>query len=97
MVLGEEKYAADLEGETHILYSTEGGPWVFGLPQSFVESLANLSEAEYPRIVEKWVATGEMAHMGASAADVLPPFRELAKVAQSAKDQNKSLMLFMSL
>jgi hypothetical protein len=94
---GDAEDASMLEGEGCIAVSSEGGPWVFLLPDSFRDRLANSTARNSSDIAARWVQDEELAFDGWSAADVAPLVDILRSHASQAAAASKKLVLWMSL
>ena len=64
-------------------------------PPAFVSALASLQEPTASAAASEWVKTGELAYMGASAADVRPVVDTASRLAIAAQESGKSLYLYM--
>src|SRR5258708_36051140 len=54
--LGAEADAKALVGEDRLIYAeTEGGPWVFDLPDVIPKTLSTLEDDEIPDLAERWL------------------------------------------
>ena len=69
--LGFPKQAVELEGEQYLAVTvSEGGPWVFHLPQELRDALAAMPPSQVLGVAERWVSHEELAYDGWSATDV---------------------------
>ena len=96
--LGFPKQAMELEGEQHLAVTvSEGGPWVFHLPQELRDALAAMPPSHVVGVAERWVSHEELAYDGWSATDVVPLLEMLQQLASNAASEQKALLLWMSL
>jgi hypothetical protein len=71
------------------------GPWVYELPEDIVATLADLPEADEPRVAADWAATDELADW--SPELVRDMLHELARCARRAALANKRLLMWVCL
>jgi hypothetical protein len=91
--------ASALEGEAHVVFSGAGrnGPWVFELPTDFVGKLAALPRDSFLPVAERWVKNPELSHARWRGSDVVPAIESLNEIASIAIQEQKALLLWMSL
>jgi len=84
---------------TEALYqASEYGPWVHEVPQALTEWLALLDEGQLRAAAVEWVKCEELSLDGPCPPEAVEWFlRDLAKLAQQAVDQRKSILLWTSL
>ncbi len=77
---------------------SENGPWVYGIPSQLRDTLAGVSGMEDNNvrpIAEEWAATDELE--GWEYEDVEATIREVADLADTARLQDKQLLLWICL
>ncbi len=111
--LGAEADAKTLAGEDRLIYAeTEGGPWVFDLPDVIPKTLSTLEDDEIPDLAERWLQ-GENAgydlaerwlqreegagYRDALVENIVLALKDLRILSKQAMAANKSLLLWMSL
>lgn len=76
---------------------SDEGPWVYQVPDQLHAALAALSEDAEEPIAEQWAATEEFKLARVQPADVEDCLHGLVLYARKARDQGKSLLLWMCL
>jgi hypothetical protein len=95
--LGYVEEGEALEGERYLLkIVSDSGPWIFGLPDSLRDGLAGLG-ANASLIAAKWLEHGEMKFEEWTISDVSAVLEMLSGLAKAAREQGKSLLLWMCL
>ncbi len=75
--------------------ASDEGPWVFQLAQELTTKLAQLPQAEMPRVASLWAATDEFA--GWDVSTVAGVLDDIVGLAQRAHASEKVLFLWVSL
>jgi hypothetical protein len=65
------------------------GPWIFEVPHSVCEALANARDDEIEQYGTAWAETEEWVSDGGTAEEIVPLLRSIALLAQRAKSEKK--------
>ncbi len=75
----------------------EDGPWIIRLPELLESSLASFSLADIDRYGRAWAATEEWQMDDGSPDWIVPFLGEISRLAASARAQQRSVFVLMSL
>ena len=79
-----------------IAESTDGDTMVFGVPQTLIDALAVLQEAEEEQVAKRWAQREEFQLSGWLTADVEEYLHGLIQYAKQAKAAGKALLLWVA-
>lgn len=71
------------------------GPWILRVRPTLVTALRAADAGKLPEVAADWAATEEFE--GTDPQDLLDVLRDLARLADRSRDENKSLYCWMSL
>jgi hypothetical protein len=77
--------------------AAQEGPWVFRLPEALESTLASSSVSDIERYGRAWAATEEWQRDGGTPEQIVPFLAEIAHLASSARTQQSSVFVWMSL
>ena len=95
-ILRGESYLEAVSEEFPLLaQASEGGPWVFAVPETLLGALERLDDGRIPGAVSEWLRTEEMRDADREGAEIL--VRELKGLAAEALSRRKPILMWISL
>jgi hypothetical protein len=97
-LLGDDEGAMALEGEALVVFNPDpDGPWVFALPETLKDMLTNVKPPDVASLASRWAMHDELKFDRWTSADVEVLLGMLIAFAKRARDEHKSLLLWMCL
>jgi len=96
IVTGTE-YEDDLELFPLVGGNEEQGPWVFQLPDMFLNAIAAMPDGDVTAVASAWAQTEEMEMGGWPPAETAEFLRDFKAHVQRAVDGGSSMFLWLSL
>jgi hypothetical protein len=72
------------------------GPWVVIVPKPLVDALSESSDAQISALGRRWAETDEWVRDGGTPENIVPFLRDIVRLAQQSKRENKSLYIWIS-